>query len=131
MLNQCQQLGSSVSELNDKYPGSCLCLLEHWNRELYTIILTAGVIISEHPTSGVVLRLFWLGKSKSIKTGSLFVGVMRLVTGLSEGRKEYSLEMYGAHDYLDAFPQSMVNSSSTILHGWLFYALVLYLMLLH
>ena len=45
---------------------------------------------------------------------------MRLVTGLSEERKDYSLEMYGARDYLDALPQSMANSSSTILHSWLF-----------
>ena len=45
VLNQCQQLGSSVRKLNDKYPGSYLCLLEHWNRELYTctIMLTVGV----------------------------------------------------------------------------------------
>ena len=56
---------------------------------------------------------------------------MRLVTGFSEGRKDYSLEMYGARDYLDALPQSMANSSSTILHSWLFYALVLHLVLLH
>ena len=26
VLNQCRQLGSSVRELIDKYPGSCLCL---------------------------------------------------------------------------------------------------------
>ena len=44
VLNQFQQLGSSVWELNDKYPGSCLCLLQHWNRELYTRMLTVGVI---------------------------------------------------------------------------------------
>ena len=43
VLNQCQQLGSSVRKLNDKYPGSCLCLVQHWNRELYTIMLTVGV----------------------------------------------------------------------------------------
>ena len=40
---------SSVRELNDKYPGSCLCLLQHWNRKFYIIMLTVGVIISEHP----------------------------------------------------------------------------------
>ena len=45
-------------------------------------------------------------------------------------RKDYS-GMYGERDYLDAFPQSMANSSSTILHSWPFYALVLHLMLLH
>ena len=42
VLNRYQQLGSSVRELNDKYPGSCLCLLQHWNRELYTVMLTMG-----------------------------------------------------------------------------------------
>ena len=31
---------------------------------MYTILLTAGVIISEHPTSGVVLKLFWPAKSR-------------------------------------------------------------------
>ena len=55
VLNQYWQVGSSVRELNDKYPGSCLCLLQHWNRESYRIMLTVGVIILEHPTSGVVL----------------------------------------------------------------------------
>ena len=35
-----------------------------WNRELYTIMLTVGVIILEHPKSGVVLKLFRLAKSK-------------------------------------------------------------------
>ena len=64
VLNQCWQLGSSVRELNDKYLGSCLCLLQHWNRELYTIMLTVGVIILEHPMSGVVLKLFRPAKSK-------------------------------------------------------------------
>ena len=48
VLNQCWQLGSSVRELNDKYPGSCLCLLQHWNRESYTIMLTVGVMILKH-----------------------------------------------------------------------------------
>ena len=67
VLNQCRQLGSSVRELNDKYPGSCLCLLQHWNRESYTIMLTVGVIILEHPTSGVVLKLFWLARSKILQ----------------------------------------------------------------
>ena len=36
----------------------------YYNTELYTIMLTVGVIILEHPTSGVVLKLFWLAKSK-------------------------------------------------------------------
>ena len=72
-------------------------------------MLTVGVIILEHPTSGVVLKLFL----KSIKTGPSFAGVMRLVTGLSEGKKDYSLEMYGARDYRDSFPQSMANSHYT------------------
>ena len=59
---------------------------------------------------------------------------MRLVTALLDSgkeRKDYSLEMYGARDYLDALPQSMANTSSTMLHSWPFYALVLHLMLLH
>ena len=44
-----------------------------------------GVIILEHPTSGVVLKLFQpRAKVKSVKTGPSFVGVMRLVTGLNE-----------------------------------------------
>ena len=70
-----------MRELNNKYPGSCLCLSQHWNRESYTIILTVGVIILEHLMSGVLLK--W-PKVISIKTGPSFVGVMRLVTGLSE-----------------------------------------------
>ena len=50
-----------------------------------------GVIILEHPTSGVVLKLFRPAKVKSIKTGPSFVGVMRLVTGLSEGKERLQL----------------------------------------
>ena len=91
VLNQCRQLGSSVKELNDKYPGSCLCLSQRWNIESYTIMLTVGVIILEYPTSGVVLKLFWPAKVKSIKTGPLFVGVMRLVTRFSEGKERLQL----------------------------------------
>ena len=86
MLNQCRQLCSSVRELNDKYPGS-LCLSQRWNRELNTIMLTVEVIILEHPMSRVVLKfksVFRPAKVISIKTGPAFVGVMRLVTGLSE-----------------------------------------------
>ena len=76
----------SGSYVNDKYPGSCLCLLQHWNREFYTIMLTVGVIISEHPTSGVALKLFRPAKSKRIhQDWTIVVGIMRLVTGLSEG----------------------------------------------
>ena len=59
----------------------------NWNIESYTIMLTVGVIILEHPTSGIVLKLFQPAKVKSIKTGPSFVGVMRLVTGLSEGKE--------------------------------------------
>ena len=58
LLNQCRQLGSGVRELNDKYPGSCLCLSQRWNIESYTIMLTVGVIILEYPMSGMVLKLF-------------------------------------------------------------------------
>ena len=53
-------------------------------------MLTVGVIILEHPTPGVVLKLFWPAKVKSIKTGASFVGVMRMVTGLSEGKRKIS-----------------------------------------
>ena len=42
--------------------------------------------------------------------------MMRLVTGIVEGKEDYSLEMGGTHDNLDAFPQSMINSSSTVLY---------------
>ena len=91
MLNQCRQLGSSVRELNVKYPGSCLYLSQCWNREWYTIMLTAGVIILEHPTSGIVLKLFRLAKVKSVKTRPSFVGVMRLMNGLSEGKERLQL----------------------------------------
>ena len=63
-------------------------------------MLTVGVIILEHPTSGVVLKLFRPAKVKSIKTGPSFVGVIRLVTGLSEGKERLQLKMYGAHDYI-------------------------------
>ena len=54
-------------------------------------MLIVGVIILEHPTSDVVLKLFRLAKSKSIKTGPSFVGVMRLVTGLTEGKERLQL----------------------------------------
>ena len=54
-------------------------------------MLTVGVIILEHPTSGVVLKLFRPAKVKSVKTGPSFVGVMRLVTGLSEGKERLQL----------------------------------------
>ena len=56
-------------------------------------MLTGGdrVIISEYPTSGVVLKLFRPAKIKSIKTGPSFVGIMRLVTGLSEGKERSQL----------------------------------------
>ena len=54
---QHRQLGSSVRELNDKYPSSCVCLSQRWNIESYTIMLTVGEIIMEHPTSGVVLEI--------------------------------------------------------------------------
>ena len=84
MVNRCRQLGSSVRELNDKNPGGCLCLSQRWNRESYTIMLTMGVIIL---TSGVVLKPTGQPKLKSIKTGPLFLGVMKLVTGLSEGKE--------------------------------------------
>ena len=44
-------------------------------------------------TSGVsiVLKLFRPAKVKSVKTGPSFVGVMRLVTGLSEGKERLQL----------------------------------------
>ena len=42
-------------------------------------------------TSGVVLKLFQPAKVKSIKTGPSFVGVIRLVTGLSEGKERLQL----------------------------------------
>ena len=41
-----------------------VCLSQCWNRESYTIMLTVGVIILEHPMSGVVLKLFRPAKSK-------------------------------------------------------------------
>ena len=65
-----------------------MSILQCWNRESYTIMLTFGVIILEHLTSGIVLKLFWLAKSK---TGPSFVGVMWLVTGLSEGKERLQL----------------------------------------
>ena len=42
-------------------------------------------------TSGIVLKLFRLAKGKSVKTGPSFVGVIRLVTGLSEGKERLQL----------------------------------------
>ena len=42
-------------------------------------------------TSDVVLKLFRPAKVKSVKTGSSFVGIMRLVTGLSEGKERLQL----------------------------------------
>ena len=44
-------------------------------------------------------------------------------------RKDYSLEMYGARDYLDSFSQR--RPIATILHSWPFYALILHLMVLY
>ena len=54
-------------------------------------MLTVEVIILKHPMSGAVLKLFRLAKVKSVKTGPLFVGVMRLVTGLSEVKERLQL----------------------------------------
>ena len=54
-------------------------------------MLTVGVIILEHPTSDVVLKLFQPAKIKFIMIGPSFVGVMRLVTGLSEGKERLQL----------------------------------------
>ena len=55
-------------------------------------ILTVGVVVLEHLTSDVVLKLFRPAKSiKSIKTTPLFVGVMRLVTGLNERKERLQL----------------------------------------
>ena len=55
-------------------------------------MLTVGVIIMEHLTSDVVLKLFFSQpKVKSIKTGPSFVGVMRLVTELSEEKERLQL----------------------------------------
>ena len=54
-------------------------------------MLTVGVIILEHPMSGIVLKLFRPAKVKSVKTGPSFVGVMRLVTGLSKGKERVQL----------------------------------------
>ena len=50
-----------------------------------------GVITLEHPTSGVVLKLFRPAKVKSVKTGPSFVGVTKLVIGLSEGKEVLQL----------------------------------------
>ena len=64
----------------------------------------------------VVLKI---PRVKILNIGPLFVGMMRLVTGISEGKERLyicNLEMGGTCDSLDTFPQSMVNSSSTILH---------------
>ena len=74
-------------------------------------MLTVGVIILEHPTSGVVLKLFRPAKVKSVKTGPSFVGVQRLVTGLSEGKER--LQLRNVRDYLDSFRQSTTNSHYT------------------
>ena len=55
-------------------------------------MLTVGVIILEYPAmSGVVLKSFQPAKVKSVKTGLSFVGVMRLVIGLSEGKERLQL----------------------------------------
>ena len=81
-----KQLGSSVRELNDKYPSNCLriCIT---TLEYKVIHNNVNSVSLEHPTSGVVLKLFWPAKVKSVKTGPSFVGrIMRLVTGLSEER---------------------------------------------
>ena len=54
-------------------------------------MLTVRVMISEHPIS------FRRTKVKSVKTGPSFVGMMRLVTALSEGKKDYTLEINMEH----------------------------------
>ena len=42
----------------------------------YAIMLTMGVIILEHPTSGIVLKLFQPAKVKFVKIRPSFVGGM-------------------------------------------------------
>ena len=49
------------------------------------------MIILEHPTSGVILKLFQPAKSKIHQTGPSFVGIIRLVTGLSERKERLQL----------------------------------------
>ena len=50
-----------------------------------------GVIVLEHPKSGVVLKLFLPAKVKYVKTGQSFVSVIKLVTGLREGKERLQL----------------------------------------
>ena len=51
------------------------------------------MIILEHPMSGVVLKLFQPAKSKIHQDRTIVcVGVMRLVTGLSEGKERLQLK---------------------------------------
>ena len=78
------RLAKLVMSIVCKYSGSCL--LQHWNREPYTIMLTVGVIISEHPTSGVVLKSFW-PRPEVQNTSRLDHRLLRVVTGLSEGKE--------------------------------------------
>ena len=56
-------------------------------------------------SNGIVLKI---PRVKFPKIGPLFVGLMRLVTGIGEENKSYSLEMGGTRDNLHVFPQSMV-----------------------
>ena len=76
------------------------------------------MIILEHPTSGVVLKLFRPAKNKIHQDWTIVC--WHNEAGDQKERKDYSLEMYGACDYLDVLPQSMANSSSTMLHSWPF-----------
>ena len=39
----------------------------------------------------IVLKLFWLAKVKYLKTGSSLVGVIRLLTRLSDGKERLQL----------------------------------------
>ena len=66
------------------------------------------LIIFRTPSS-LVLKI---PKVKFLKIGPSFVGMMRLVTGIGEGKKKYS----GTRDNLDVFIHSMVNGSSAMLH---------------
>ena len=65
-------------------------------------------------------------------TGSLFVILMWLISVKERKGSVPSLDVCRTHDLLDVFPQSIVNSSSTILHSiGIINTLAVYALVLH
>ena len=62
-----------------------------------------GLIISQHLMSGIALKSFLPAKSKIHQDWTIICWCNEAGDSI-QWRKNYSLEMYGARDYLDALP---------------------------